>query len=318
MRSRFYSLLFIFIWGLSYPLMAQQTSGMDFLNIGPNAYALSLSDAQTATLLGPSDLYTNPANLALEKRSSIGADYTFWILDTHNSHAAGNFMKGNHAFGFGVLSSQVNDLQIRDNPGPSDGSFSVGYLSLAGAYAFKYKMFSLGATAQFLSEDYLANRASGYAFNVGISSEWLNKRIHVGAAVLNMGRMNRLLGARTPLPTNARLGISAQLVEFTTPGDNDLPVLVALHADAVKPIEDYKKSDSITFNQNDIHFNIATSIQVADIFDLRAGYKTGNTERHVSFGAGFWVSDLLFNYSVVPFSGGYGTVHSIGVQYYFD
>jgi hypothetical protein len=56
-----------------------QEYGLELLTIGPSTQAFGLNDAVTAQLLGASNLYTNPANLALEDNSSLNADYTLWI-----------------------------------------------------------------------------------------------------------------------------------------------------------------------------------------------------------------------------------------------
>ncbi len=298
-----------------------QTSGMQFLEIGPNSSSFGITEAHTAASIGPSNLYGNPANMTFEDRSSIGADYTLWLLDTKLSHAAGTFVKENHAFGAGIISSKIDDIQARSQPGPSDGNFSVSYLSIAGAYAHQITgNIALGVTGQFLNEQYLLNQASGYAFNLGLSSRWLNNRLRVAASVANLGKMGELDLEATRLPTNARFGISANLVEFTTPGANDLPILVKIHSDFVYPMYDRSEQQSNAGYEDpgDSFFNVATEIEVGDIAILRGGYQTRRASRKVSLGAGFWIEDILFNYTVNPFRDGFPTGHSIGLHYYFD
>lgn len=324
MRFRIPTLVILLAFVFTSASWAQVSSGMDFLNIGANAYTLSLAEAQTATLLGPTDLYANPANLAMESRSGLGADYTLWIVDTNNSHVAANFRNGNQAFAAGVYSSQVNDFESRYQPGPSRGSFNISYLSLAGAYAYRWRFLSAGVTAQYLSENYLANRASGYAFNIGLAATMLDNRLRLAAVLLNAGRMDKLNQTRSKLPTNLRVGTMTQLVRFTT-GANDLNILIRLHGDVVFPLHETNQPYNETadgpggFKELDQPYvNIGTSIEIARLIDLRVGYKTQDSARNFSFGAGIRANPIRFNYAMIPFTTGFGTAHSIGIQYFFD
>lgn len=303
------------------------TAGMQFLEIGPSSPAFGISEAYTAASLGPSTLYGNPANMAFESRSSLGVDYTLWLVDTRLSHVGGTFVKDDHAFGAGIFNDKINEIQARDGPGPSDGSFSVSYLSVAGAYAQRIgNHLSLGVTGHFLNEQYLVNQASGFAFNFGISTRWLNDRLRFAGTLVNLGEMSKLNNESTQLPTNARLGTAADLIEFTTPGPNDLPVLITLYADFVHPLAESTPDDlsSVTDDTNDPSFNFGTEISFGDVGVLRAGYKTTSVSnfrqdiRKITFGAGFWIESLLFNYTHIPLSSGYQNGHSIGIQYYFD
>lgn len=321
----------LFLFGILFPLLlnAQNSgvTGMQFLEIGPSAPAFGISESYTAASLGPSTLYGNPANMAFESRSSLGVDYTLWLLDTRLSHASGTFVSDDHAFGAGIYNDKINDIPARDGPGEPDGTFSVSYLSVAGAYAHSIgQHVAIGVTGQFLNEQYLVNQASGYAFNLGVSTRWLNDRIRAAATVVNLGAMSKLNNEATQLPANARFGISADLVEFTTPGPNDLPVLVTFYTDFVHPLNNSSSDEltSIADETNDPSFNFGTEISFGDVGVLRTGYKTTSASnfrqevRKMSIGAGFWIDDFLFNYTHIPLSSGYQNGNSIGIQYYFD
>lgn len=296
---------------------APAQSGMDFLNIGPTTFSLSLGEAVTVVPMGASSIYTNPANLAFESSSSLSADYTLWIANVYNSHVAVNLKTKNGSFGFGLLNSSATDFEARTRPGPSDGTFSVSYLSLAASYARSIGNFSIGGAVHFLREEYLINEASGYAFNFGISSHWFDQRIKTGIALLNQGRMNDLIDVPTPLPANLRFGTSAELFTFTLPKNEDLPVWVTLYADYVYPLEENIESNQFSHNPNQGFLNAGLSLDIAEIIVLRGGYKSGDTERPLSFGVGITLEALHFNYAMIPFNTGFGTVHSVGLQYFF-
>lgn len=312
MKQRF-SILFaaFFLSLICSPAIMAQSSGLHFLNVGPNTRSLSLGEAVTALPMGGSAIYTNPANLALDTTSTLTADYSLWVGDLYNSHISVNLKRGqDQALAIGLLNSSSGDFEARSHPGPSEGSFSVNYLSLSGAYARSYRNLSFGVAAHYIREDYLINNASGYSLNFGVSSHWLGERLRAGVSLLNVGKMNELRDEPTQLPTNLRAGVVAELFTIVPPKNDDLPILVSLYGDYVNMWEE----DEI-LDQNS--FNLGISFDVASLVEVRGGYKTGNRNRSFSFGVGVDTESIGFHYSLVPFETGFGTAHSIGMEYYF-
>lgn len=305
------------IFTLVHTLTFAQGTGFELLTTGPNTEALSLGEATTAYMLGASNIYTNPANLALEQASGFSADYTLWIGGLTNTHAAVNFKRDRSALAFGLLASEAGDFELRSRPGPSQGSFRVSYLSLSGGYAYSIRNFAIGASFQYLREELYIYNASGYAFNAGISSHWFNRKLYVSAALQNAGRMDELNTEATRLPTLVRGGVHAQIFEFAA-GGNSFPVAVSLLSDIVVPVinEDIS-SNSNTLEQEEAYLNLGVSVTAAEIISLRSGYKTGETTRPFSFGTGIIFNKITASYALVPFETGFGTVHSIGVGYAF-
>jgi hypothetical protein len=303
---------------LPFSATAQETgSGMDFLNIGPSSRLLSISEAGTAVLTGPSAIYTNPALLGFEESSSIDLSYTLWISNVNNQFAAANFSGRNLAVGLGVYASRADEFEARDQPGPPAGTFSVSYLSISGALAYRVGSYSVGITAQYLNEEVFQLVANGYAFSFGAAAEFLDSRVRAGVAVRNIGEMEELDLIATPVPATFNAGLSAAVVEFVTPGLNDLPILISLHTDWSIPLEDAPTSDFLERDPDDGFISIALSAELGDLFSLQSGYRFGPTERPFSLGLGFLIEPIRVNYALVPFSTGFGVVHSFGVQYFF-
>lgn len=297
---------------------AQDTgSGLDFLNIGPSSRMLSLSEATTATATGASAIYSNPSLLVFDDQSSLDVSYTLWIANINNQFAAMNLVRNDRAFALGVYSSGSDGFEARDQPGPPAGNFSIRYLSLAGALAQKLGPFSIGVTGQYLREEVFQFRASGYAFNAGITTTFMDEKIRAAAAIKNIGNMESLDEESTPLPSSFNAGVSAGLIQFNTPGRNDLPVLLSLIADWNKPIEENPGSDFINSGESDGFFTLAMDLNIDDLLFVQGGYRWGPTERPFSIGLGLEIESVGVNYALVPFSTGFGTVHSFGVQYYF-
>ena len=289
-----------------------QSSGLHFLNVGPNTRALALGEAVTTLPMGGSSIYTNPANLVQDTTSSMTADYTLWVAGLNNSHVAVNLHnKPNQAIAFGLLNSGSDNFEARTTPGPSQGTFSVNYLSVSGAYGRAFNNISVGMAIHYIREEFLVNEASGYSFNFGLSSHWLDQRLRVGASLLSIGEMNKLRNVATQLPTNLRVGMSGELFRFVPPKNRDLPMLITLYGDYVYLWEEQLQTTS----QNLLNFGI--SVTAAELLEFRGGYKTGNTDRKFSVGIGVDTPAFSFNYSLIPFETGFGTAHSVGIEYYF-
>lgn len=299
-------------------LNAQDTgSGLDFLNIGPSARLLSISEAGAATLTGASAIYTNPSLLAFEPESSLDLSYTFWVSEVGNQFAAINFLRNRSAIAFGVFNSKADDFEARVNPGPSAGTFSVSYLSLAGAAAYRLGPVSAGFTVQYLREEVFQFIANGYALNVGAAAQMLDTRVRIGVSLNNLGEMEELDIISTPVPSSLNAGVSAGLIEFVTPGPNDLPLLISLHTAYSKPLQEQVSGDFTRSDSNDGFLSLAISGDAAGLFSVQAGYRIGPTERPLSFGLGLILDPVRVNYAMVPFSTGFGTAHSFGIQYNF-
>jgi hypothetical protein len=295
--------------------------GMDFLSISANARALGLAGTETAVLNGAASLFANPAAMAWEPKSSAQGNYTLWISDTRHSFAGGQFHPNNstrQAWGVALYASSIDDIQARQQPGPSTGAFNVSYLALATGYAYRWKHVAVGGTAMYLNENYLANRASGWAINIGALASFLDQRIKLGAGLLNVGRMDPLITDRTPLPATVRTGLQVDIVEFTILNEPQWPILISFFGDLDIPFSGTDSDNIKDWQLENPESSIAIEIDIDKLIQLRTGYKFGSFNRRIHAGAGVHWEDIRFNYTLVPFETGYGTVHSLGVQYYFN
>ncbi len=296
---------------------AQQTRpGFSMLTQAPNPASLAISEASASIPYGASSIYINPALLSLNATSTLDLGYSSRINESNYIFGGANFVKGKRAISFGVFSSSVDGIEQRNNPGNSNGDFSVSYLSLSGALAYDFNIFSVGIAGQFLNEENFQYQASGYAFNAGIAGSFVDSRFRAGASILNIGSVNELNNVSTRLPEIFRAGVAIDLFEFLPQKNSDLPVLVSVSSDFVNPL------NSINTNQQgdispESHFNFGLRFNIVETVEISGGYKTGNTARPISFGAGFNTDQIVINYALVPFETGFATLHSIGLQYKF-
>lgn len=302
-----------FLW-LPFAAAAQQT-GFEILTVGPGTVAHGMNDASTATLIHSSAIYTNPANLAFAPFSGFSVDYSPWIAGLTNTHGSINLRKNNRAIAFGVINSRAGDFELRDRPGPSQGNFSVSYLSLSTGYARRIGSFSVGVTGQFLREQLYVNDATGYALNAGVSSRWLDQKLTVSSVVKNLGEMSELNEEDTPLPMEWRTGFSAETYTFSASARQDLPVTVSVVGEFIHPLSDHRSSEQSMPAKT--YFIFALDLEVAETLSIYSGYRTDNTERPISFGGRVSLESISFSYALIPFRTGFGNAHSIGISYRF-
>jgi len=299
--------------------MSQDTAGgLDFLNIGPSAQILAMGEGTVAIPTGSSSMYTNPSLLSFEYRSGLQVNYSLWIANVNNQFAAFHVKRDGLTYGFGVYSTQADDFEARNQPGLSTGTFSISYFSLSGAAAYRFGPLSVGITGQYLREEIFQLRANGYAFNFGTSARLFDNRITAGISVNNIGKMENLNETASTLPSLFKAGVVIQLIEFSTPGQNDLPVLLSTFSEWARPFENNYTGDFTAEDAGDDYLTVGVDAEIADLFQLYSAYRFGPTERPYSIGMGFLIDPIKVNYAFIPFSTGYGTAHSFGLEYYFN
>ncbi|MDI6401131.1 PorV/PorQ family protein [Balneolaceae bacterium ANBcel3] len=299
---------------------SDKSTGMHFLLTGPSAHNMGLSDGHTASLSGASAIFLNPALLSMEASSSAVVSYMIWpATDTQNSFAAVNFKRDRDAFGLAILSSLIDDIPLRSGVSQQpDGYFAVRYLSLAASYSRRFGPLSLGASGMYLFEQFYHEDASGYALNAGLALELMEKRVRLGTALKNLGSMQELSETATQLPTMISIGADVKLFQVSTSAlEEEIPFLFSLIADYNIPVNELNISTDELKTQDDGYFNVGFEIGVSDMIDLRAAYRTGDTQRKYSFGAGLHISDFYVNYAYMPYDTGFGVAHAISLQYAF-
>lgn len=292
------------------------SSGFSLLENAPTPSSLSINEASTAVPQGSASIYLNPALLVFENSSTLDFGYSSWIEESNYLFGGANFIKGNRAFSIGIYNSRTDGFEQRNNPGDPNGEFSVSYLSVSGALAYDFDFISLGVAGQFLNEENAQFQATGYAFNFGAAAKFIDSKLKTGISLLNIGKLDELNNRSTQLPEMFRAGIALDVLEFTPPKNDDLPILLSLSSDFVQLLNE-RESFSTGEIDSDSFFNIGAILNFAEVLELSGGYKTGNTAKPLSFGAGFITDLVKINYAIVPYETGFGTLHSIGLQYKF-
>jgi hypothetical protein len=284
-------------------LSAQADGGLRFLSLGTDPLQLASAETMTASTRGASTLFANPALMSFEDRASVSVSNTFWIDGAYNRTAAWVSPMRFGSVGLGVLSSSIGDIEARQGPGPSDGTFSVTYLAFTGGFSTQAGPLSLGVNASLLSEQLFDRSAGGYSLGAGAALRLADNRIRIGSAVAHLGKMDPLAIEASPLPSVWRTGVSADVLQFSVNGSSEVPVVINASGDAHVPFD------------GDAFVSTAVTVTVSDVLAFHAGVRSGETRRPFGAGLSVLMQNIRFGYALVPFDSGFGLTHTIGLQF---
>ena len=287
---------------MSTMMLAQGGStGLAFLKIGVGGRALGMGEAYSALAADPTAGYYNPAALSLANRSQVLLMHREWIQGVKTEFLGGMTSAGNLAFAVSLNSTNISDLELRENPGPAIGTFGShdGSVGLSAAYAFGPD-FSIGFTGKYLFEKIYTDETTGFGIDAGLSylTPW---NIRLAAAVSNLGSMNVL---RTEAPTLPRMIRTGAAYRTTL---DQLDGVVTLAADLVSVTDEHLT-----------HVHTGAEFDYHNTLALRAGYQSGYDARNISAGLGLRYGFFRIDYAFVPFQYDLGATHTISLTAEFD
>src|SRR5437588_542649 len=143
-RSFLISCLFITVFRTPGIGQIGQT-GLAFLKLGIGGRALGMGEAYSAIATDPSGMYYNPASLALASSPQLLLMHKEWIQDVKTEFIGATITLGKAALGVSVNSTGINNIEIREGPGPTQRSFDShnAAIGISGAYRFD-SCFSIG------------------------------------------------------------------------------------------------------------------------------------------------------------------------------
>lgn len=275
---------------------AAQGSGLSFLALGTNAEALARGGAGVASARGASATYWNPAGLASGETREISVSHHAWIADIRTYALTGAFSIGEKTgLGIFAVATSSGDLEARQNPGESDGFFDAQFVSVGASVARAMGPFRAGVSVKFLSERIFTNSANGYGFDLGVQTDLMNGGIHLGASYSNLGKMGKLNAEATELPNIVRVGVEVFPFQMVTAIDGASLLSTSLI---------FEVSRNYVTEETQLHVGI--SGEVLETLTARVGYLSNDPLRKYSVGIGLEITDLVFDYSVLPFEDGFG------------
>jgi Uncharacterised protein family (UPF0164) len=281
-------------------LLSQNGStGLPFLKLGVGARSVAMGEAYTAIADDPSATFYNPAALSLISDPQVMLMHKQWIAGTTTEFLGAALPLGKISFGFGLNTTNVDGIEIRDQPGPPDGTFGLHDFDLSASAGYRLdSSLSIGVTGKFLYEKIFIDEASGLALDAGALFR-LNQYITAAAAITNIGSMSALRYEATTLPAAARAGIAFA---------DHLTDMFSLTTAA-----DFLK----TFQDSGSRLHLGGELLYDDFFAIRGGYQIGYEAKGISAGFGIAYGAAQFDYAYVPFSETLGDTHTFALTFRF-
>lgn len=275
-------------------------AGFTFLKLGVGARALAMGEAYAALGSDPSAMYYNPAGLAHSQHPQLLLMHKEWLQDITTDFVGAQTFLGNLAVGVSVNSTSINDIELRQQPGPPQGTFDAHNAAFGLSLAYRIDTsLSVGITGKYLYEKILVDESSGIGIDLGAyySTPW---EIRLGAALSNLGSVNELDKESSTLPTLFRIG--AAYIHPVEAIDGNL----TLASDVVS-----------SSNESKSHVDFGAELNYHQAFALRAGYQTGYDARGFTAGIGFRFDLFRLDYAFIPSRYDLGSTHtfSLGIEF---
>jgi len=281
-------------------------TGLAFLKLGASARGVAMGDAMTGAIHGAAATFYNPAGLRAGSSSGRSSDILFmhkeWIQDTRTEFLAARMsLGGRHSLGVSVLTNAVSDIEIRTQPGESQGTFSSRDLGVGLSYCYEFEPgLRAGITARYLYEQILVDDAQGAALDAGIQYDGLADGLTVGAVVANLGSMSKFRSEPLKLPALMRAGAA---YAFDLP---DLSSAAVLAADVEH-----------VFAESQPLVRVGGEWAFKNTFFLRSGYQFGSTGRGLGLGGGIQYGVFGVDYGFSRLAEDLGNGHTIAVRVEF-
>lgn len=269
--------------------------GFAFLKVSAGARTAAMGDAGTAAATGVSGVAFNPAVVGNLASGQVGLMHHENIFDSRREFLGG----ATPLFGGGIALTfdfhKIGDIEERQGPteepiGSFDSQDWVTGLTLGFPFG---RQFSAGVTAKYAAEKIESRTADAFLFDAGL--QWQASEILTfGVAARNVGAKPKFNDEAIEIPMTLAAGVATSVRGFVTALDVSAP------------------------KDSDVRVGIGIEKQLAKMFALRGGYKTGYDEENFTAGAGFTKSIWQIDYAFVPFQSGLGATHRFALTINFN
>ncbi|HMS64815.1 MAG TPA: PorV/PorQ family protein [Ignavibacteria bacterium] len=300
-RSKF--ILTIILLFFSVALLKAQNegpgnTGFAVLKLGVGARPIAMGEAFSSISDDATAVIYNPARLSFIDKSNVIVMHNEVMQDVTNNFIAAKFpLSSKLVLGFGLLSTSITGIEIRNIPGAAIDNFDANNLSAGLSFGYKASPnIFVGITGKYLYEKIYVDDASGFAFDFG--GNYVKNNVSFALVFSNLGSVNSLLNLETNIPAAVRFGGSYKISK------EKLSFLFGL--------DGYKVLDGGNF-----HVNAGGEAGFKDMVFLRLGYQTQYENKGFTSGVGFKYKAVYFDYAFVPYSSGFGNSNtfSLGLNF---
>jgi hypothetical protein len=260
---------------------------LDVFAIGVGA-APSAVAAYTAA---PGDLWSltyNPAGLAVMPRLTLGVSQIEWFEDTSFSYLGVGLPRGDGGLALGLAYFDLGGVDVINDEGTDLNDQANAYnFGFIGGYGFEVPNLcdlSAGVSGHVIQGNFDKETATAIGVNLGLLYSLMEKQVHVGLAVRNLGTSFKFLNEEDDQTMTFAGGVS-----YTTLPDQIPNVNFMVGADALMP------------KDQDVQMAVGGEVWVYNTLALRAGYKSGAEMGNLSYGAGFKYSDFQLDYTYTDY-----------------
>ncbi|HID39922.1 MAG TPA: PorV/PorQ family protein [Calditrichaeota bacterium] len=295
-------LLFVFIVSFFITrIVMAGNNGLAFLKIDVDGRAAALGGAYSALSEDATAVFWNPAGLANSKGKSLVLMHNEWLADITQEFAALQFYQGKHNFALAMNLINIPGIEIRGNSPTEDPDGVVSAINLSATVSYATTIFEnwqIGGSFKYLHEKYFMAAANGWAVDLGLQRR-LGENIQTGLTIQNLGRMQPLLNASTPLPALARAGVAYSF-----------PFYLLGRRPLITGDLQYIFGEEILGR-----FGVEFGFQ--QYLALRLGYVTGSDTQSFTTGLGLDYSGYHLDYAFAPFEYDLGNTHRISFGFSF-
>ncbi len=295
-----FSLLILFLSTSAVSAQGGRT-GLSFLKLGVGGRALGMGEAYSAIASDAAAAYFNPSGLVENQRVEIMIMHKELFQGARSEFLGISVPFEQLSLGFSIISTNVDDIEIRTRPGPPEGTFSTHDVALGISFGYKISSeLNIGATGKILLEKILIDESTGFALDLGILYKSPIRGLRFALVGDNFGSMSTLRSESTRLPALVRVGTS-----FTNPiGSFDGNLL--LSADIVKVL-----------HEDRAHLNTGAELNFHQTISARVGYQLGYEEKGVTTGFGVQYGLFKLDYGFIPVSMELNNMHTVSVSVNF-
>ena len=283
----------------SFGTSSKGTTAAGFLKLGVGARAVGMGEAFSAIADDATALYWNPAALRQVENNSISLIHASYLESSNFQYGAFAHSGEKSSIGLGVQYMSAGPLTGRDDSGIETGGFDPKDLAVGLGYARDIGGISVGMSAKYIQSKIVDSAQTGAVDIGGLSPLFLNGKLRFAFTASNIGGKIKFDEKSESLPVLLKIGSGLHLskawlmsADIGFPKDNE--PYGAIGTEYLVPI--------------------GQDISIAG----RAGYNsrtTGDVEGFsgASFGAGFNLKRMSFDYGFVPF-GDLGSTHRVSLS----
>jgi hypothetical protein len=289
--------LLLFLMIPSIVLSQGISNGAANLKIPITPFVASTGESFVADPTLVHSLIINPANIAQLSNYNIIFSHTEWIQDTRAEFfsVAAPFQIG--SFALSISNTSVDEIEIRDTPGPAIGTFNYQSTSFEITYGVSIsENIQIGIAPKYHYEKIFSDEATGFGFSAGALYNPNIDNLVIGASITDIGKLSAFRNDKVDLPSMFRLGgtytLNYDLIDLRT---------------AIAYGNELRTSVK--------HLNFGVEANYNGLISILVGYQTGYEIRGFSAGIGFQYDIANVDYAFIPFSQQAGSAHIISIRF---